>query len=176
MFSLHAARHPHSFTLLRRSLISSRTPAIRHASLDTLARPQSIVRHCQPAVQRHASSQNVAKTAAVSRMLTSSMFKTSSVACEASAYNNSATILSGPSQCLPRKCHPDRLCRHDANRHHRCLRPRSLHYCSSNVLRPRSVHVVGACCHGWKCSPACLDRSTLCALRFDRPSTPPTEC
>ena len=87
MFSLHAARHPHSFTLLRRSLISSRTPAIRHASLNTLARPQSIVRHCQPAVQRHASSQNVAKTAAASRMLTSSMFKTSSVACETSAYS-----------------------------------------------------------------------------------------
>jgi len=64
MFSIHAARHCHSFTLLRRSLTTLRAPAIRHASLKTLARPQSIVRHFQPAVQRHASSQSlVARTA-----------------------------------------------------------------------------------------------------------------
>jgi hypothetical protein len=85
MLSLHAARHCHSFTL-RRSLTSSRTSAIRHTSLNTLARPQSIVRHCQPAAQRHASSTNVVKQTAASRMLNSSMSKTPSVACEAFAY------------------------------------------------------------------------------------------
>jgi len=68
MFSLHAARHCHSLTLLRRSLISSRTPTIRHASLNTLARPQSIVRHCQTAVQRHVSTQVVSKAGATSRL------------------------------------------------------------------------------------------------------------
>jgi hypothetical protein len=86
MFSLHAARHCHSFTLLRRSLTGLRTPAIRHASINTLARPQSIVRHCQPAVQRHASSQNVVKAAAASR-LNRSKPKIPSVACKASAYS-----------------------------------------------------------------------------------------
>jgi len=86
MFSLHAARHCHSFTLLRRSLISSRTPAIRHASLKTLARPQSIVRHCQPAIQRHASSQNLIRAGAASS-LNRSMLETHSGAYRTSAYS-----------------------------------------------------------------------------------------
>ena len=68
MFSLHAARHCHSFTLLRRSLTSLRTPAIRHASLKTLARPQSIAHQCLPAARRSASTQGVYTDAAKTRL------------------------------------------------------------------------------------------------------------
>jgi hypothetical protein len=67
MSSLHAARHCHSFTLLRRSLTSLRTPAIRHASTKTLLvrpRPQSIVQQCLPAMRRSASTQSQMSAAA----------------------------------------------------------------------------------------------------------------
>lgn len=67
MFSLHAARHCHSFTLLRRSLTSLRTPVIRHASTKTLLvrpRPQSIVQQCLPAMRRSASTQSQMSAAA----------------------------------------------------------------------------------------------------------------
>lgn len=71
MFSLHAARHCHSFTLLRRSLTSLRTPAIRHASTKTLLvrpRPQSIVQQCLPAMRRSASTQSAMSAAAKARL------------------------------------------------------------------------------------------------------------
>ena len=77
MFSLHAARHCHSFTLLRRPLTGLRTPAIRHASNKTLLvrpRPQSIVQQCLPAMRRPASTQSAMSAAAKAR-LNKSMLK-----------------------------------------------------------------------------------------------------
>lgn len=77
MFSLHAARHCHSFTLLRWSLTSLRTPAVRHASTKTLLvrpRPQSIVQQCLPATRRSASTQSAMSAAAKAR-LNKSMLK-----------------------------------------------------------------------------------------------------
>jgi hypothetical protein len=71
MFSLHAARHCHSFTLLRRSLTSLRTPAIRHTSTKTLLvrpRPQSILQQCLPAMRRSASTQSAMSAAAKARL------------------------------------------------------------------------------------------------------------
>ena len=67
MFSLHAARHCHSFARLPRSLTSLRTPAIRQASTKTLLvrpRPQSIVQQCLPAMRRSASTQSQMSAAA----------------------------------------------------------------------------------------------------------------
>jgi hypothetical protein len=175
MFSIHAARHCHSFTLLRRSLISSRAPAIRHASLNTLARPQSIVRHCQPEVRRYASTQDLIKAGATSR-LNRSTFKTPSVDCKGTCLQYDSDLLPGSPQCLPRKRHPDRLCGNDANCYHCRLRPRSHHDRSTHVFRSRPVHVVGACRPHRERSPTRVDRLTLRALRFDHPSTRPTEC